>query len=168
MKIFNIFKKVTNVEKPINNITKQPKVLCDICYGIGLVDHEDAEFRTRKHWCQCKMPKEINESNRFWWHYDMISKNGFYLVPKAIKDGCNKELPKIDNVFEPAIGIIYYNDKGFLGVDFYVKKKQYMSNEIYWCEHSFFNYRDIIEHRDLCHVLFTKLLESGIGTVCVK
>ena len=95
MKILNYFKNVYNVKKHINPIIVEPKKVCNICYGVGLVDHEDAEFRTRKHWCQCKKPKEINESNRFWWHYDMISKNGFALMSKPIKDGCNKELPKI-------------------------------------------------------------------------
>jgi hypothetical protein len=168
MKIFSIFKKVNSTIEHINNLREQPQKVCDICYGIGLVDHEDAEFRTRKHWCQCKKPKEINESNRFWWCYDMFSKNSFTLMQKPIKDGCSKELPIIDKVFEPTIGVVCYDDKGFLGVDFYVKKKKWMSNEIYWEHHSYFNYRYIIEHRDLCHVLFTKLLESGIGTVYVK
>ena len=163
MKILNYFKKVANVTEHINTIIVQPpKIVCDICYGVGLVDHENAEFRTVKHWCQCKKPKEINESNRFWWNYNMLSKNGFTLMSKAIKDGCNKELPNIHDVFEPAVGIIYYNDNGFLGVGFYVKKKLFMSKEIYWCEHYFLNYKDIIDNKDLCHILLTKILESGI------
>lgn len=168
MKILNYFKKSANEVEPIKKIIEQPKVVCDICYGVGLVDHEDAEFRTRKHWCQCKKPKEIDESNRFWWHYDMLSKNGFALMSNPVKDGCDKKLPIPENIFEPTIGIIYYNDNGFIGVSFYTKKKMFMSSDIYWSHESFFNHKDIMNHGNLYLVLLNKILENGISTVNFK
>jgi hypothetical protein len=130
-KLFNKIKKdlVLKEVKPINKIKKA----CSYCKGTGLVDHENAEFRTVLYWCNCKKPKNLQSSERFnWLDYSLKDDHSYSVHVSNTKENEKVILPDIDSVFEPSIFVCIDEEQSIKFVERYIKKYTSFNNKLYW------------------------------------
>jgi hypothetical protein len=115
------------VEKALNNV-------CKSCNGIGIVDHENAEFRTVKHWCNCKVLENGRPPGDAWsfdirWRecYKMIimSNSEFDKPNMTSISEIKTSLPRPELVFEPYIKLYIHEDNKVVKIVTFEKKHGY-------------------------------------------
>jgi hypothetical protein len=122
--VIEFFKDLLNPISLSPQKTKPYKIPeCSLCKGIGMRIHENADFREKEVWCDCR--KENSNFPGKGWYITGDTPEAYYVIEHT------GELPNPENIFEPKL-VVYFNDGYYEGVDIYKKRKEVWGAEIYW------------------------------------
>jgi hypothetical protein len=85
--------------------------------------HENAEFREKEVWCECRNENGKYPGNK--WYITGDTPEAYHVIEHT------GELPNHEGIFEPKL-VVYFNDGWYEGVDIYKKRKGDWSGDIDW------------------------------------
>lgn len=110
-------------KSPPSSPTKPKIPQCSVCKGIGMRIHENAEFRDKEVWCECRKVDGKYPGNG--WYITGDTPEAYHVIEHMGK------LPNHEDIFEPKL-LVYFDDGYYEGVDIYKKRKGDWGGEIDW------------------------------------